>query len=449
MRRLFVITALLIDFVFRFGILSVGEASLDAPFPAGGAGKGLLALSLIIIVPVLVALLFLIRFIYKQTIAKKLKTTVIEDYRKEAEGLEKAGSFVSAARVYEKKLKDYRKASALYEKGGDYRQAALLYDALGMTDKAKEMYSKAGSFDDAAEVAMLEGEFDEAATLYDKAGKKIDVAKVMEQAGKTMYAVKAYREAGEYKKAAMLLKQEGMFSEAAEMLQIHLFEKKPDGSTREDFYLYATLLEQTEQPQKAMDVFREIASVFPAFKDVNKRLQSLALSLQPPFEEEEMPAGNTALRGFIRNGKIEAKLGLKLWVQMLKGLQEAYKNGLPYGLLSPDNIAVDARNNISFLKRRQSLPYAPPEIVRGIAPDESADIYSAGVILYEMLTGSREGIGSASVADLVEDVPDWLDEIVIRCLRKVREDRYQSITDIFSDLKTLSKGRTDSGNPPE
>jgi hypothetical protein len=66
-----------------------------------------------------------------------------------------------------------------------------------------------------------------------------------------------------------------------------------------------------------------------------------------------------------------------------------------------------------------------------------------------MLTGSLDGIGSSSVADLVEDVPEWLDEIVIRCLRKVREDRYQSIKDIFADLKTLSKGRTDSGNPPE
>jgi len=271
----------------------------------------------------------------------------------------------------------------------------------------------------------------------------------MQQAGKIMDAVKAYREAGEYKNAAMLLKQEGMFSEAAEMLQIHLFEKKPDRSTLEDFYLYATLLEQTGQPQKAMDVFREIGSVSPVFKDVDKRLRSLALSLQPPFEEEEIPAGKTALRSFIRNGRIEAKHGLKLWVQMLRSLQEAYKSGLQFGLLSPDNIAVDARNNISFIKRRQSLPYAPPEIAKGISPDESADIYSAGVILYEVLTGSLDGIGSASVSDLIEDVPDWLDEIVIRCLRKVREDRYQSIRDIFTDLKTLSQGKTDSGNPPE
>ena len=59
------------------------------------------------------------------------------------------------------------------------------------------------------------------------------------------------------------------------------------------------------------------------------------------------------------------------------------------------------------------------------------------------LPGTLEGLGSAGVIDIVEDVPEWLDEIVIRCLRKVREDRYQSIKDIFTDLKTLSKGKKD------
>jgi tetratricopeptide (TPR) repeat protein len=164
------------------------------------ASKGLFALSLLILIPVLALLFFVIRFIYRHTIAKKLKTTVTEDYRKEAEGYEQSGSFVSAARIYEKKLKDYRKAASLYEKGKDYRQAAMLYAVLGMSGKAKEMYEKGGSPEDAAEVALLEGEFDEAAALYDKAGRKIDVAKIMQQSGKTIYAVKAYREAGEYKR---------------------------------------------------------------------------------------------------------------------------------------------------------------------------------------------------------------------------------------------------------
>ena len=83
----------------------------------------------------------------------------------------------------------------------------------------------------------------------------------------------------------------------------------------------------------------------------------------------------------------------------------------------------------------------PPEILKEVDLDERADIYSAGVILYEMLTGSLNGLGSISVIDTVEDVPEWLDDIVIRCLRKVREDRYQSIKDIFTDLKTIKDSR--------
>jgi serine/threonine protein kinase len=287
----------------------------------------------------------------------------------------------------------------------------------------------------------MEGEFDEAATFYERAGKKIDVAKVMQQSGKTIYAVKALREAGEYKQAAMLLKEDGMLKEAAEMFSFFLYDKKPENSTLEEFYTYALLLEAAGDIQKAIEVLKEIDKVNPAFRDVKDKLKS---HLMPLSQDEKIPEGKTALRRFIQSGRIEPRHSLKLWIQILKSLQEAYKSGWPFGLLSPDNIAIDAQNNISFLKRTQSTDYVAPEILKEVDLDERADIYSAGVILYEMLTGTLEGLGSAGVIDSVEDMPEWLDEIVIRCLRKVREDRYQNIKDIFTDLKTLSKGKTDS-----
>lgn len=402
------------------------------------ASKSLLAIFLVILIPVLIALFILIIFIYRQTIGKKLKTTVIEDYQKEAEGYEKAGEFVSAAHIYDNKLKDQRKAAILYEKGGDYKQAAMLYDLLGISSKAKEMYEKAGNLEDAAEVALMEGEFDEAAALYDRAGKKIDVAKVMQQSGKTIYAVKALREAGEYKKAAALLKQDGMLKEAAEMFGFYLYDKKPESSNLEDFYSYALMLESTGQIEKAVEVFKEINKINPVFRDVKDRLKIL---MMPPSQEVQIPEGQTTLRRFILKGRIEPRYSLRLWVQILKSLQGAYKNGWPFGMLNPDNIIIDAKNNISFLKRTQSPDYIPPEILKGVDLDERADIYSAGVILYEMLTQSLKGLGSVSVIDTVEDVPGWLDDIVIRCLRKVREDRYQSIKDIFTDLKTIKDSK--------
>ena len=402
------------------------------------ASKSLLAIFLVILIPVLIALFFLIIFIYRQTIGKKLKTTIREDYKKEADGYEKAGEFVSAAHIYDNKLKDPRKAAVLYEKGGDYKQAAMLYDFLGVSSKAKEMYEKSGNLEDAAEVALMEGEFDEAAALYDKAGKKIDAAKVMQQSGKTIYAVKALREAGEYKKAALLLKQEGMLKEAAEMFGFYLYDKKPESSNLEDFYSYALMLESTGQIEKTVEVFKEINKINPVFRDVKDRLKVL---MMPPSQEVQIPEGRTTLRSFIRNGGIEPRYSLRLWVQILKSLKEAYKDGWSFGNLNPDNIIIDGKNEISFLKRIQSPDYIPPEILKEVDLDERADIYSAGVILYEMLTGGLKGLGSVGVIDTVENVPEWLDDIVIRCLRKVREDRYQSIKDIFTDLKTIKDTR--------
>lgn len=443
---------ILLDLLSRFNTPFIEETSLNVSSPENQAKTGLLVVFLIILIPVLAALFFLIRFIYKNTIGKKLKTTLTEDYKNEADAYEKEGKFVSAASVYENKLKAYKKAAVLYEKGKDYRQAARLYEFLGMTQKAKELHEKEGNIEASAEVSMQEGEYEEAAKLYDKAGKKIEAAMIMERAGRRLAAAKVYREAGEYKRASVLLEEEGLVKEAVEMFGFSLRGQKPDSSNIEDFYLYAFKLEKIGEAQKALDIFREIDKADPAFKDVRERIHMLA----PPskvvdstLREDISLEGKSTLRSFIKNGKIEPKYSLKLWVQILKSLQESYNSGQPFGLLSPDNIVIDARNNISFLKRALSSAYIAPESTRGLSPDVRADIYSSGVILYEMLTGNLEDLGSTRVIDTVEDVPDWLDEIVIRCIRKVREDRYQSIDDIFTDLKTLSKSKKEPDNKSE
>ncbi|KAF0145330.1 MAG: serine/threonine protein kinase bacterial [Nitrospirae bacterium] len=438
---------ILFDLLSRFNTPFIEETALNSASPAKQANTGLLIIFLIILIPVLAALFFLVGFIYKNTIGKKLKTTLTEDYKNEAAAYEKEGKFVSAASVYENKFKDYKKAAVLYEKGKDYQQAARLYEFLGMTQKAKELHEKEGNIEASAEVSMQEGEYEEAAKLYDKAGKKIEAAIIMERAGRRLAAAKAYREAGEYKRASVLLEKEGLVKEAVEMFGFSLRGQKPDSSNIEDFYLYAFNLEKIGEAQKALDIFREIDKADPAFKDVREKIHMLA----PPHKEDIDISleGKSTLRSFIKNGRIEPKYSLKLWVQILKSLQESYNSGQPFGLLSPDNIVIDARNNISFLKRALSSAYISPESTRGLSPDVRADIYSSGVILYEMLTGKLEDLGSTRVIDIVEDVPDWLDEIVIKCIKKVREDRYQGIDDIFTDLKALSKSKKEPDTKSE
>ncbi|MBI5846401.1 MAG: hypothetical protein HZB31_00335 [Nitrospirae bacterium] len=402
------------------------------------ASNGLTALFALLAIPALIALFFLAKFIYQQTLGRKMKTTLKEDYQNEADRFEKAGKFVSAAHVYETKLKDLKKAAAFYEKGGDFRRAASLYDLLGVSAKAKEMYEKDGNIEDAAEVSIREGEFEEAAKLYRKAGKKADEAVIMEQAGRRLPAIRAYREAGDYRNAARLLEAEGMLTEAAEMFGLMLRDKPVDQSTIEDFYAYAFKLEKTDQPDKALDVYRQIDHADPTFRDVREKIQALS---PQQAEEEEDTVGKTSIRSVIKSGKIEPKYSFKLWFQILKSLQDAHKAGRGYGLMSPENIFVDTHNSISFSKKPLSTAYLAPEKTRDLELDVRADIFSMGVILYEMLTGHLDGLGTVRVMDVAHDVPEWLDEIVIRCIRKVREDRYQDIEEILTDIRELSKSR--------
>jgi serine/threonine protein kinase len=205
------------------------------------------------------------------------------------------------------------------------------------------------------------------------------------------------------------------------------------------------MLEKTGQADKALEIYRQIDMADPTYKDVREKIQLLS----PVREEEEdkeagASEGTASVRSFIKSGKIEPKYGFKLWFQILKSLQDAHAKGRAYGFLGPENILIDAQNNISFLKKTPSSVYLAPEKTKELELDVRADIFSMGVILYELLTGSLEGLGSARVMDVAHDVPEWLDEIVIKCIRKVREDRYQSIDQILEDIKDLSKAKKES-----
>lgn len=423
----------------RFMLPVMESVGITAGAAADQARTGLSVLLYILIFIISAGAIFVVVFIYRNTLGRRSKTTLKEDYRKVAEDFEKAGRFVSAANIYEHQLKNKARAAELYERGGDFRQAAFLYDLLGEGDKAREMYEKDGDIDSAATVATLEGDYEQAAKLYYDSGKKIDAAQLLEQSGRNMAAVRIYREAGDYRKASQLLEAEGMLKEAAEMFGISLRDKRPRESI-DDYYAYALKLEKAGEGQMALEVFRDIDSANPLYRDVRERIHALA----PPPQEEDL-GSRTTLRSFIRSGKIEPKHALKLWVHILKALQEAYRCGKECGSLSPDTIAIDARNTISFLLRQVSSAYASPETQKGMKPDACSDIYSAGVILYEMLMGGLDGLGSSRIIDSVEDVPEWLDEILLKSIRKVREDRYQSIETIFEEIKELSRKKKTPG----
>ena len=97
--------------------------------------------------------------------------------------------------------------------------------------------------------------------------------------------------------------------------------------------------------------------------------------------------------------------------------------------------------------------YMSPEQVRALDVDERTDIFSLGVVLYEMITGTspfeRATFSDTIVAILQTEpppierpsttVPAGLQEIVVKTLRKDREERYQAMSDLVSDLRSLGK----------
>ena len=178
------------------------------------------------------------------------------------------------------------------------------------------------------------------------------------------------------------------------------------------------------------------------------------------------------LRGLIRQmGRLTAGKAVSIARQVCAGLAEAHHLGVVHRDLKPQNIMMDEDGNARIMDFgiARSLKakgitgagvmigtpeYMSPEQVEGKEVDERTDIYSLGIILYEMLTGRVpfEGdtpftIGVKHKSELPRDprqinaqIPEDLGRLVLKCLEKDKTKRYQNVKDLDGDLEKVEEG---------
>lgn len=206
-----------------------------------------------------------------------------------------------------------------------------------------------------------------------------------------------------------------------------------------------------------------------------------------PYLISELLQGET-LRARLGAGALPPRRAMEIAIQMAQGLAAAHEHGIVHRDLKPENIfickdgrvkildfglakltrAATANANSATFDETQpgillgTVTYMAPEQVRGRPADARSDIFSFGVVLYEMLSGKRlfqrETPADTTTAILVEEpsglgelvrgVPPALERIVLHCLEKEPERRFQSMRDLGFSLQSLSTVSSSEGAMP-
>jgi eukaryotic-like serine/threonine-protein kinase len=172
----------------------------------------------------------------------------------------------------------------------------------------------------------------------------------------------------------------------------------------------------------------------------------------------------------VGRGQAPIKIAIDYARQILAALGAAHRHGIVHRDIKPHNVLVGgegrlkvtdfgiARSGASQMTEVGSIigtaQYLSPEQARGAPVDQTSDLYSVGVVLYEMLTGQVPFTGDTPLeiamkhlsevpkppSELRPEVPHDLDSVVLRALAKEPGERYQSAEEMDADLARVAEG---------
>jgi len=184
----------------------------------------------------------------------------------------------------------------------------------------------------------------------------------------------------------------------------------------------------------------------------------------------EYLSGRSLKELIVGRGPTPIRIAIDYTRQVLAALGFAHRHGIVHRDIKPHNVVVDAdgrlkvtdfgiaRSGASQMTEVGSIigtaQYLSPEQARGSPVDQRSDVYSVGIVLYEMLTGQVPFTGDTPLeiamkhlsevpvppSEARSDVPEDLDLVVLRALAKDPEDRYQTAEEMDADLARIQRG---------
>jgi serine/threonine-protein kinase len=182
----------------------------------------------------------------------------------------------------------------------------------------------------------------------------------------------------------------------------------------------------------------------------------------------EVIEGRSLKELIMTRGPLSIAQALAYSHEMLEALRFAHRHGIIHRDIKPHNILIGerlkvtdfgiARAGASQMTEAGSImgtaQYLSPEQARGAPVTASSDLYSVGIVLYEMLTGKVPFTGDSAIeiamkhlneapkppSKIRPEIPEHLDQVVLRALAKNPEDRYQSAEEFSEDLHRVEAG---------